>query len=198
MTSERQGATPRPRGGGRAGPAGRASAAPRRPGWGRTTVPAAPVIDLTEPAEATVPEVSDVEVAPQRGSATRNRVTGRAAVLLLVLGMLGVAYAWPVREYIRQRGELTALRAATSKVQAKVDALEAAKARWADPAYVEAQARGRLHYVMPGEVAFTVVHPGQSTLVKTLPKTPPRAQAWYDALWGSVQGADNPAATRKP
>lgn len=145
-----------------------------------------------------MPEATAAEAAPQRGSATRNRITGRAAVLLLVVGMLGVAYAWPVREYIRQRGDLTALRAATDKVQAKVDALEAAKARWADPAYIEAQARGRLHYVMPGEVAFTVVHPGQSTLVKTLPKTPPRPQAWYDALWSSVRGADNPTATRKP
>ena len=133
--------------------------------------------ESTESTTAGVPAAAGAEVAPQRGSATRNRMTGRAAVLLLVVGMLGVAYAWPVREYIRQRGELTALKTATGKVQAKVDALEAAKARWADPAYVEAQARGRLHYVMPGEVAFTVVHPGQSTLVKTLPKTPPRPQA---------------------
>jgi cell division protein FtsB len=171
-------------------------------------VPAPPVIDLTATAsetDADSPEADSPDAAatgpapgPHRGSATRNRVTGRAAVLLLVLGMLGVAYAWPLREYVRQRSELTDLRAATSKAQARVDALEAAKARWADPAYVEAQARGRLHYVMPGEVAFTVVHPGQSTLVKTLPKTPPRVQAWYDALWSSVQGADNPSATHQP
>lgn len=130
-----------------------------------------------------------------RGSARRNRLTGRAAVLLLILGMLGVAYAWPLREYVRQRGELSDLRAATARTAARVDALEAEKARWADPAYVEAQARGRLHYVMPGEVAYTVVHPGQRTLVKTLPKTPPPLRAWYDALWGSVRGADEPSVS---
>jgi cell division protein FtsB len=136
---------------------------------------------------------------PWRGDSRRNRITGRAAVLLLVMGMLGIAYAWPVREYFRQRGELSALRAATRTTAAHVDALEAQKARWADPAFVEAQARDRLHYVMPGEVAFTVVHPGQPDLVQTLPKTPPPVQAWYDALWSSLRGADDPsAAPSKP
>ena len=147
------------------------------------------MIDLTAAAEA---PTSSAAASGRDGG--RNRLTGRAAVLLLVLGMLGVAYAWPVREYFRQRAELGDLRASTAATQASVDALEAEKARWADPAYIEAQARGRLHYVMPGEVAFTVVHPNQPNLVQTLPKTPPPVQAWYDALWGSLRGADDPQA----
>ena len=152
------------------------------------------MIDLTVAADA--PPAASAATGREGG---RNRLTGRAAVLLLVLGMLGVAYAWPVREYFRQRAELSDLRASTAAAQASVDALEAEKARWADHAYIEAQARGRLHYVMPGEVAFTVVHPGQPYLVQTLPKTPPPVQAWYDALWGSLRGADDPqAAGSKP
>ena len=147
------------------------------------------MIDLTAAAEE--PPTSPAARGRDGG---RNRLPGRAAVLLLVLGMLGVAYAWPVREYFRQQAELSDLRASTSAAQASVDALEAEKARWADPAYIEAQARGRLHYVMPGEVAFTVVHPNQPNLVQTLPKTPPPVQAWYDALWGSLRGADDPQA----
>jgi hypothetical protein len=113
-------------------------------------------------------------------------------MLLLVIGMLGVAYAWPLREYVRQRGELNDLRTSTRSTQAQVDALAAERARWADPAYVEAQARARLHYVMPGEVAYVVLHPNQPNLVQTLPKTPPPVTAWYDALWASVRGADRP------
>jgi cell division protein FtsB len=130
-----------------------------------------------------------------RGDAGRNRLTGRAAVLLMVLVMLGVAYAWPLREYLRQQAELGDMRAATRASQARVDALQLEKDRWADPAYIKAQARARLHYVMPGEVSFVVLHPNQANLVQTLPKTPPSAQAWYDALWTSVHGADDPAAT---
>lgn len=127
--------------------------------------------------------------------AVRNRLTGRAAVLLMVLVMLGVAYAWPLREFLRQHTELADLRAATAAAQAKVDALQAEKDRWADPAYIKAQARARLHYVMPGEVSFVVLHPNQADLVQTLPKTPPPVQAWYDALRASLHGADEPAAT---
>ena len=150
-------------------------------------------MDLTDtpadPADAPADQPHD------RGNATRNRLTGRAAVLLMVLVMLGVAYAWPVREYLRQRGELADLRAATKAAQAKVDALQTQRDLWADPAYVKAQARSRLHYVMPGEVSFVVLHPNQPNLVQTLDKTPPQVQAWYDALWASLHGADDPSAT---
>jgi hypothetical protein len=100
-----------------------------------------------------------------------------------------------MREYLAQRGQLSDLRASTKAAQQRVDELQAAKDRWADPAYIEAQARARLHYVMPGEVAFVVLHPGQQTMVQTLPKTPPPVQAWYAALWRSLHGADDPSTT---
>ena len=175
----------------RASRAGLAAAGPDGP-----QVPA--VIDVTDtgarpPADGTAAVRPNPAAAPD--SARRNRITGRAAVLLLVLAMLGVAYAWPLREYYNQRAQIRDLRGATRATAARVIALEAEKARWADPAYIEAQARGRLHYVMPGEVAFTVIHPNQPNLVQTLPHTPQPVRAWYDALWGSVRGADDPTAT---
>src|SRR5439155_14604242 len=84
----------------------------------------------------------------------RARLTGRATVLFVVLVMLAVAYAWPLREYLSQRAELSRLRADTAAAQARVDALERQKQRWADPAYVRAQARDRLHFVLPGETGY--------------------------------------------
>jgi cell division protein FtsB len=174
-------------------PSGRAATAPKAPSRTRTTA-AAPAITIPGADAADVVDVTD-RGRRARGNASRNRFTGRAAVLLMVLVMLGVAYAWPMREYLRQRGELNDLRASTRASQAKVDALQAEKDRWADPAYVEAQARARLHYVMPGEVAFVVLHPNQPNLVQTLPKTPPAVQAWYDALWTSLHGADQPSTS---
>jgi len=152
------------------------------------------VVDLTE--EATGAEPVALEEPVDRGSPGRNRLTGRAAVLVMVVVMLAVAYGWPVREFLRQRAELNDLRAATRSAQATVAALQAQKDLWADPAYVKAQARARLHYVMPGEVMFVVLHPNQPNLVQTLPRTattPP--PSWYDALWTSLHGADDPSAT---
>lgn len=170
-------------------PSGRAATAPRAPGRTRTTVgspvAADPVLDLTD----------DAARQAERASAGKSRFTPRAAVLVMVMVMLGVAYAWPLREYMRQRTELNDLRSSTRTSQAKVDALQAEKDRWADPAYVESQARARLHYVMPGEIAFVVLHPNQPNLVQTLPKTPPAVQAWYDALWSSLHGADQPSTS---
>ena len=121
----------------------------------------------------------------------RNRLTGRATALFVVLAMLAVAYTWPVKEYLRQRSELARLRAESVATQNRVDALEALKLRWADPAYVQAQARERLHFVLPGETAYVVLQPNHPAAPPTLPKqTAQVLPAWYDQLWDSVQGAD--------
>jgi cell division protein FtsB len=129
--------------------------------------------------------------ATARGTA--HRLTGRAAVLLVVLGMLAVAYAWPLREYLRQRGDITRLKADNAATQARVDTLEQQKQRWSDPAYIEAQARDRLHFVMPGETAFVVIQPQQKAGAPSLPaQTPKPAEAWYAQLWGTVRAADDP------
>ena len=116
-------------------------------------------------------------------------------MLFVVLGLLVVAYAWPVREYLRQRSELNGLRSDLAATQARVSELSDAKVKWSDPAYVVAQARDRLHYVMPGEVGYIVLHPTvvpAAGVVRVAAPAP--SDPWYAALWGSVQGADQPPA----
>jgi hypothetical protein len=108
--------------------------------------------------------------------------------------MLAVAYAWPLREYLSQRAELGRLRSDTAAAQARVDALERQKARWADPAYVEAQARDRLHFVLPGETGYVTLQPDRPARPQTLPpQTPRQAAPWYAALWSTVTAADQPS-----
>jgi cell division protein FtsB len=125
---------------------------------------------------------------------TNGRLTGRAAVLVVVLAMLAVAYAWPLREYLRQRGDLERLRSENASTQARVDALQEQQRRWSDPAYIEAQARDRLHFVMPGETSFVVLQPNSPSSPKTLPgPTPTPPTAWYASLWATVRAADDPA-----
>lgn len=178
MTAPRRTPSPRPLAGGSRTPAGRAM-----------TRPGAPVRRRVPEAIADVPAEPPADPRPPGP-----RLTGRAAALLVVLGLLVVAYAWPAREYLRQRSELASLQADAAATQTRVDALEAARQRWQDPAYVQSQARNRLHFVLPGEVAYTVLRPGETTVRETLPRSTPPTTAWFDDLWGSVQGADDPGA----
>ena len=206
---------PRRAGAARAG-SGPQPAAGRAPGRGgparasRTALAESAVADadasapgVSTPGAPEAPEVA----APAGGSPSgrvprslarpagggRNRLTGRATALFVVVAMLAVAYTWPVKEYLRQHGELARLRAASTATQARVDALQAQKRRWADPAYVQAQARERLHFVLPGETAFVVLQPDRPAQPQTLPRqTAQVLPAWYTELWDSVQGADQP------
>lgn len=89
----------------------------------------------------------------------RNRLTGRAALLALVVCALVVALAYPMRQYVAQRSQIADQRKQAEQARKRVDELREEKARWQDPEYVKAQARARLHYVLPGETAYTVVEP---------------------------------------
>ena len=87
----------------------------------------------------------------------RSNLTGRAAVLALVVCLLAISLAYPLREYLAQRGDIAGYRGQVAEQEARVAELRRQHARWSDQAYVEAQARERLHYVMPGETSYVVL-----------------------------------------
>jgi Septum formation initiator len=119
-------------------------------------------------------------------------------MLLVVLGMLSIAYAWPVRELVAQRQQLAQTASDVHAAEARIAALNQTEANFSDPAYIEQQARAQLHFVMPGETPFTVVRPGGPVPDRTLPKSQPPVQAWYQNLWSSVRGANmRPGASPK-
>jgi cell division protein FtsB len=127
----------------------------------------------------------------------RSPLTGRAVVLVLVVAALVVSSVVPMRAYFEQRAELTELRRATAEQQARVEALEAQQRRWDDPAYVEAQARQRLHFVMPGEVGYVVLERDEAPDPETLAREAARpTDPWYSTLWDSVRAADAPVSTQ--
>ena len=53
------------------------------------------------------------------------------------------------------------MQAEAAQKQADLTELEKQRARWDDPAYVRAQARDRLYYVMPGEISYLVINDTQ-------------------------------------
>ncbi|KOG39632.1 septum formation initiator family protein [Streptomyces sp. MS1.AVA.3] len=118
----------------------------------------------------------------------RNRLTGRAALLALVMCSLVVALAYPIRQYVSQRSDIADQRRKAQDAGAALDRLREQKARWQDPEYVRQQARRHLHYVMPGETGY-IVQDGSGT--GSAPKGPQAAQRpWYENLWDTVDAAD--------
>jgi cell division protein FtsB len=126
-------------------------------------------------------------------------LTTRAAVLGLVVCALVVSAALPLREYLSQRSQIAAAQAKQAAAKARVQSLEGQLRQLHDPAYVKAQARTRLHFVLPGETAYVVLSPSAAPLpagraaVAGATATGPEAP-WYSQIWGSVKAADRPAA----
>jgi len=142
----------------------------------------------------TAPVAGRPEQAERSDSRSRRQgLTGRAAVLVLVVCALVVSAALPLRELFAQRGEISALEQEQAQAQARVDALEAEKARLGDPAYVAAEARRRLHFVLPGETSYVLVLPSpQPGAVDDLDAGEVSDEPWYSQVWGSVEVADAP------
>jgi Septum formation initiator len=106
-------------------------------------------------------------------------------VLALVTCTLVLALAWPTQQFFAQRGEITRLREQTRQQQQRVELWRYQKERWADPVYVKAQARERLHFVMPGEIGYVAIDSPEGGRARTVAVDPP----WYRKLWQSTQDA---------
>jgi hypothetical protein len=114
-------------------------------------------------------------------------------VLGLVVCALVLSLAYPAKEFLAQRGEIGRLRGEQAEAQGRVAKLEERKRQLGDPAYVRAQARARLHYVLPGETVYVVVpQSGGNTAGSSEPDVPEVSQdgSWYGRLWGTVRTAD--------
>jgi cell division protein FtsB len=136
------------------------------------------------------------ETGDDREERRRSNLTGRAAVLALVVCLLAISLAYPLREYLSQRGDIAGYRAQVAEQEARVAELGRQHARWSDPAYVEAQARERLHYVMPGETSYVVLEadepPAPDGSVAT-EAAPAARSPWFTDLWRSVEVAGGTA-----
>ena len=128
-------------------------------------------------------------VPPERD---RARFTSRAAVLAVVLCAVALSLAYPVREYIAQARQIDQLHAQELQALAQLHQLQAEQRRLNDPAYIEQQARDRLHLCMPGQTCYVIIgaqHASGRGRAEAAAGTP-----WYDRLWGSVRQADRGTA----
>ena len=116
------------------------------------------------------------------------RLTGRAAVLAVVICAIALSLAYPIREYITQRRQIDSLVAQQQTMLAQVKNLQAQQAQLANPASIEQLARQELDMCFPGTQCYIVE--GGPSAAGTAPSAKPGPAPWYDKLWRSVQQAD--------
>jgi cell division protein FtsB len=115
--------------------------------------------------------------------------TRRAAVFAIVFCALALSVAVPLRTYLGQRDDVARQEQLQAELRSQVDALEARKAELDDPAQVEAEARRRLRYVMPGETPYIVELPeGAKDGIKEPEQGKVKDESWYTLLWNAVSG----------
>jgi cell division protein FtsB len=126
-------------------------------------------------------------------------LTRRALAVLSVLVILAVSYANSLRIYLDQQRDIGVATQQIHDRTERITQLQDELNRWNDPAFVKAQARDRLGWLLPGETGFRVVGAdgkplGTGVVLKTQSELPPgeHPEMWFDRMWGSIETADNP------
>jgi cell division protein FtsB len=122
----------------------------------------------------------------------RSRLTSRAAVLAVVLCAIALSLAYPVREYIDQRRQIDQLEVQRQSIAASLSRLEAEQRRLTSNAYVEQQARDRLHMCLPTQTCYVIISPRRPAAQAAPTHVP--GMPWYERLWNSVQQTDKTPA----
>ncbi len=119
--------------------------------------------------------------------------------------LCAVSVLGPLGTYVREQSNTASLQRQVAAAAEEKERLARAVQRWDDPAFVTAQARDRLHYVLPGETGYVVLElPVEAERADALAagdagparrselddqEEPPGDDAWYGRLWGSVETA---------
>ncbi|GAA0336864.1 FtsB family cell division protein [Micropruina glycogenica] len=156
------------------------------------------------PKSVSTPSAQAVDDAPKTrrrlpALPTRFALTRRALAVFSVLVILTLSYANSLRIYLEQQRDLGEAQQQIAQRTAQISDLQDELNRWNDPAFVKAQARDRLGWLLPGEKGFKVIGPdgkplGTGVVLDSQTELPPgeHSEMWFDRLWGSVQTADNP------
>lgn len=147
------------------------------------------------------PPVSDPASSDSSAQQRRSGVlSARSAAVLSVVVVLLMTLALPAKAYITQRARIAQLEAQVAWHNQRIAELSVAHERWKDPAYIEAQARARLHYVRVGQVGYVVLA-DQGSQEAEVTTTRPAAQLpdggpWWSILWGSVADTAEPKSKK--
>ncbi|WP_234401528.1 FtsB family cell division protein [Thermobifida halotolerans] len=139
-------------------------------------------------ADATAPRDRGGSGAEPTG---RPALTSRAAILALLVCVIALSLAYPLREYIAQRAQIAQLKEERAHTRQAVQELAERYEELQDPAHIEREARSRLHYQYPDEQAYILL--GETSEEEEVEDSGPR-EPWFVELWDSVAEADRPDA----
>lgn len=124
----------------------------------------------------------------------RTYFSGKSILLFGLTMLFVVSTAIPLKTFMDQKSRIDDLQATENRNEARIAELQKQVNRWQDPAYVKAQARNRLHYVMPNEVGYIVLEADDAEAV-ILHQTNEVGirPAWYRAMWTSITDAADTA-----
>ncbi len=117
-----------------------------------------------------------------------------ATLALLVVGMAVITAVIPFRQIIEQQRRVETAAMELEAITTENRLLELEVAALGTPEEIERLARQQLGYVMPGDIAYVVLEPGEETTTSTAPPpvtagVPPEVP-WYQAIWNFFTGAD--------
>ncbi|NQX11242.1 septum formation initiator family protein [Microbacteriaceae bacterium VKM Ac-2855] len=134
---------------------------------------------------------TSLAAAQSQASAWMAGVRG-SGFTLLIMGIMILAVivlAPSVKTFVEQRAQIAELQQSVDDAKADAQSLDDEAARWSDPAYIRAQARDRLYYVMPGEISYLVLNdvtvPGSTDTAVTDEIQETRTD-WVSSLLSSV------------
>lgn len=114
--------------------------------------------------------------------------------------MAFVLVAPTLNMYIHQMEQVRSLSEQVEAARERNAQLEREIAMWEDDSYIQAQARDRLGYVMPGQQPYMVIDPeavigeeAEEAYQQQMGYTPPLGP-WYLEMWSSIEIAGNAPA----
>ncbi|MFM8404692.1 MAG: FtsB family cell division protein [Actinomycetota bacterium] len=123
--------------------------------------------------------------------AEKRGISTRLLILFIVLFAVAVTLAPPTQHYFAQRAQISALQADVESNKKKLLEARAELLRWQDPDYVKAQARERLHFVLPGERQYIILGVTSEVENSTQTAAPinqefPLGVPWYSRVISSI------------
>jgi cell division protein FtsB len=141
-------------------------------------------------AQPSPAQPSPAQAAALAAVARSTKLTGRAALLAVVICAIALSLAYPVREYIAQRQQIDQLLAQQQTTSAQVKELQAEDAKLSQNWYIEDEAQDELHMCFPQEQCYEVISGKSAKASDAAPHAV--ADPWYAKLWDTVQKADAP------
>jgi cell division protein FtsB len=124
----------------------------------------------------------------------RRRTNNRALAFIVIIFILTLAIAPPVKHYFTQRAQINSFESQLSADNVALQKAREELLRWQDPEYIKSQARERLHFVLPGERQYIVVDgsttPTQENTTE-IASALTDGQPWYARLIASISEAGN-------